>query len=301
VARARASVFAILALGLCTASACTLLTDTDGLSNDATAVDEGGREAGGSETAPLDGTTDGTVMEAGGDGAATSAYAKAVLADTPLLYYRFGEQDGTPARDEVSGTSVPYPVQGVTLGVAGALTGDPSTALRLDGTGNIQLPQDTDFEGMAAFSVEAWVSRDASGGNGVGFLVDHQAWSDGRRGWDLLADSNGFTFERTITVDGGTSFNSSYTGETAVVGVWNHLVGTFDGTTMRLYVDAVRRNTYTASIALSKIGVPFAVGKQNCTPCANTGYYGALDELAIYKQALSEARILAHFNAGKAL
>ena len=291
-------VLAIVVASVCSGAACASL---DGLSDGAGTADGGGPgpDASGDESSPLrDGSAE-VGLDGGGD-AAKSAYVTAVLADQPLLYYRFGEPEGTPAKDEVSGTTQPYPVQGVTLGAAGALAGEANTAITLDGTGKIDLAQDTDFEGMQPFSVEVWVSRTTSGGNGLGFLVDHEAWSGGRRGWDLRAYPNGLSFERSSTVDGGLSFNTVAASEAAVLGKWAYVVGTFDGTTMRLYVDAVRRDTATATIALSKVGVPFAVGKQNCTPCSNTGYYGAVDELAIYPQALSETRILVHYMAGKA-
>ena len=295
------SVLASLTATACFAMACTLLTDLDGLSDGVTAVGDAAGPDVRSDVSisSLDGSPD-AHLDGGGD-ATRSPYVTAVLADSPLLYYRLGEPEGTPARDEVSGATQPYPVQGVTLGTAGALAGEKDTAITLDGTGKIDLTQDTDFEGKLPFSVEAWVSRALTGGDGLGFLVDHEAWSNGRRGWDLRASPTGFSFERSMTVDGGTSYNSASTDEAAVAGEWRHVVGTFDGTTMRLYVDAVRRDTYTASISLSKLGVPFAVGKQNCTPCTSTGFYGALDELAIYPRALSEARIVVHYNAGKGL
>ena len=292
----------LLIAGIGSVSACTLLTPLDVLSegsgatdSDAASADAGTDERSGSNDGGPNTVGDGAVVDA-----AKSPYVTAVLADNPLLYYRFGEQSGAPARDEITGAAQAYPVQGATLGAAGALAGDTNTAITVDGTGKIDLVQDADFEGRQPYSVEVWVSRATSGGSGLGFLVDHQAWSGGRRGWALRANPAGFAFERAITVDGGTSYNSTGTDEPAVAGEWHHVVGTFDGTTLRLYVDSVRRDTFGGGIMLSKVGST-AVGKQNCTPCSNTGYYGTLDELAIYPQALNEARVAAHYKAGKGL
>ena len=296
-------VLVLVVVSLGSASACTLLTSLEGLSDGANATDGGAASADVGTDERL-GSKDGG-PETDADGAAVDAakspYLAAVLADNPLLYYRFGEAPGAPARDEVTGAAQAYPVQGVTLGAAGALAGDTNTAIALDGTGKIDLAQDADFEGKQPYSVEVWVSRATSGGNGIGFLVDHQAWSGGRRGWALRANRDDFAFERAITVDASTSYNTAGTNEPAVAGEWHHVVGTYDGTTLRLYVDSVRRDTFTGGgITLSKIGST-AVGKQNCSPCSGTGYYGTLDELAIYPQALNEARIVAHYKAGKGL
>jgi large repetitive protein len=294
---ARLGAFASLAFASCVCSviSCTLLTSLDGLSDGAPSGGDASGSDGGDER--LDGG-DAATADAKAD-AAASRYASAVLADNPLLYFRFGEKTGAAARDEVTGAVHAYPPLGVTLGAAGGLTGDGDTAIALDGTGKIVLTHDADFLGMLPFSVEAWVSRSTSVGD-VGFLVDHQAWTGGRRGWSLRAYNDGFGFERTITPAGATSYDSVSADEPVVAGEWHHIVATFDGTTQHLYVDAVRRAEHAASIALPAVG-PFTVGNQNCSPCSDNGFVGTLDELAIYAHALNDARVLAHFQAGKGL
>jgi hypothetical protein len=66
-----------------------------------------------------------------------------------------------------------------------------------------------------------------------------------------------------------------------------------------LYIDGVKVSSGTITHALGKIGIPFAVGKQNCSPCPANAFSGAFDELAIYDKALAEDRIFAHLAAAR--
>ena len=296
---------AIGAIAAIATAACTLLNPLDGLSD---GVDPGTLDDGGGTPAEAasdagvmiapDAGSDGTSTVDGGDAATGSRYAAAVLADSPVLYYRFGDKSGSGARDEVSGTSTPYPVTGLTFGTPGALAGDPDTAVTTDGTGALQLTQDVDFEGLLPHSIEAWVSPSPAG-NALGFLVDHENWTSTREGWLFRVGTGDFTYERYSNVpDASPGVGAVGATLTAVTGVWHYLVATFDGTTMRLYVDGVRQDSRDTSVPVPKIGMPFAVGKQNCA-CGGTGFAGVMDELAIYPKALAEDRIAAHLAAAR--
>ena len=288
---------AIVAAAACAPAACTLLNPLDGFDDGASSDD--GAAATDTNVSTSDSPTNPDVLtEAATDGgvdAAPSRYAAAVLEDAPLFYYRFGETNAAPARDEISGKTTAYSAGGVAFGAPGALAADPNTAITLDGVGQLSLSHPSEFDGLAPFSVEAWVSPSPNG-NTLGLLVDHETWSGGRKGWLLRASRVDIGFERW---DGVSTNNSTATAQAAAMGEWHHIVGTFDGTTNRLYVDSVRRDTGVVNLALPKSGLPFSVGKQNCSPCTGVGFVGVLDELAVYGKALPEARITAHFMAAK--
>lgn len=278
--------------------ACSVLTDTDGLS-DGPAGGGAGVDAGDERTGPLDAGDAGDASAAGDAAdAATSRYATAVLADSPLLYYRFGETNGKDARDEVSGTTTPYPVAGFVFGVKGALASDANTAITVDGSTGLQLTQRSDFSGTAPFSVELWVDvfPNAPLQNDIGFVVDHQDFSGPGTGWNLQVSRSNVNFERRS----GTGVNSAAGfPQAAVAGTWHHVVTTYDGTTLRLYYDGVRRGEGLSGLALPESTIPFTIGKQNCTGCTGNSFVGSIDELAIYPKALSEARIAAHLAAAR--
>ena len=85
----------------------------------------------------------------------TSVYRAAVLSDTPLAYWRLGEASGTVAHDETGNGHDGRTPGRRQLGVAGALTGNPDTALHLDGTSCVvDVGEDFDFAGQAPFTLE---------------------------------------------------------------------------------------------------------------------------------------------------
>jgi hypothetical protein len=91
-----------------------------------------------------------------------SPYADAVLTDSPIGYWRLGETSGNVAADSSPNGLAGTYTGGVTLGVGGAINGDPNTAARFDGTNDLVSMGDPasgrlDF-GTADFTVEALLS-----------------------------------------------------------------------------------------------------------------------------------------------
>ncbi len=241
--------------------------------------------------APEDAPT--TTPDASVDAPAQSRYASEVLNDAPVLYFRFGEpSSATQFRDEVTGLLIDVPTVGVLPGVPGALASESNTAISFDGAGGVPLPKGQEFLQKAAFSVEIWVNQ-AADVPSFAFILDHESFTSGRRGWSIWGGDQ-FGFElRTAAV------NSSAQSP-ATKGVWRHFVATMDGTAQRLFIDGVLTSTNVEAVTMTEaIGIPYMLGHQNCSPCTMTEFHGALDELAIYSKALSQARINAHFTAGK--
>lgn len=272
-----------------------MLTSLDGLSGRESVA---GTQHEASDDSPADGPAgESSAPDANTDaegGVVQSRYASAVLADGPVLYFRFGEADGeAELRDEISGLKVAVPVTGVRSGAAGALADDANTAVIFDGTGHLMFPAGQEFEGFAPFTVEVWVKQPPTT-DSLSFIVDHEEPSAGRAGWDLFGGSSiGFERRTSSAVFSSTALDSPS------ANAWHHVVATTDGATQFIFVDGVLAASNPATVAVGKVGVPYAVGGQNCLPCANAQYVGALDELAIYDKALSVARIAAHFAAGR--
>lgn len=237
---------------------------------------------------------DGAAPDAGVD-AATSRYASAVLADEPTLYWRLGESTGTTAK-ATAGADGTYSVTGLALGAPGAIAGEPDTAVTLtDGSGRITLDTGASFDGVVPFSVELWVKPSPSNTN-LGFVFDHTHWSDNeRRGWNLLAGNDQTNFERWAS---RTDRSVAY-GAPLSVGQWHHLVGTFDGAALRVYVDSVRISEQGTSLALPARTSVLTIGHQSCDCGSINSFIGDIDELAIYDKALTDGQIAAHYAAAK--
>ena len=221
---------------------------------------------------------------AGATTAAGSTYSDAILADSPVAYWRLGEASGTSAAD-ASGTGHTGTYAATTLGVAGALTGDSDTAATFNGstsaiafnvTGGIPTAN-------AARTVESWVkttSTTASDVIGYGTQTSNQ------------------DFALRISASGGVSFQShgptNAFGGTVNDGSWHLVDLTYDGTTMKAYIDGAQQGSnYTPGT--------LATGTGSGRIAVWSAFLAStLDEVAVYGSALSASQILAHYNARNA-
>ena len=223
----------------------------------------------------------------------TSRYAKAVLDDAPIVYLRLGESAG-PTALNLAGPGGTYAVTGVTLGAPGALAGDTDTAVTFtDGSGAISMPPGAEFDGLAPFSVEVCVKPSASN-TSLGFTIDHEAFSGGRRGWLLRTGETGFVFERWDEPTGRAIGSPA----PPATGVWQHVVGVFDGTRAYLFVDGSLVSQDDIPLPIPVRGNTYSIARQNSGGSGNS-FRGDLDELAIYDKALTGSRIAAHYAAAK--
>jgi hypothetical protein len=233
----------------------------------------------------------------------TGSYQATILADSPDGYWRLNETAGT----------VPAPVLAANLGTTGdaargsydlglrlqqpgALVGSSDKAATFDGLKIVQVPPGPVSQRITPLSVEFW-ARPAiayTGGTAQACVVSSTDRDFGRSGWLFYQGGNGWSWWF------GTNTTTTYQIQLDPVmpitaGNWYHVVGTYDGTTARLYVNG-------AEIA-SKNGVgspnwskQFTIGGRYDYGIA--GFQGSLDEVAIYATVLAPADILAHYQNG---
>lgn len=223
-----------------------------------------------------------TVADAISGGA---AYAATVLADSPVGYWRLGESSGTAA-DNAEGTAArdgTY-VNTPTLGATGALTGDADTAIGpLNGTSQcVEIADQAAFDLGDVFSLEAWVSRGATG-------AAHVIISKSTNAYALALDTNG-----TIMLS---KVSETFLQTTGVLGTgWHHVVGTKNGATAAIYVDGSPASTgaYSAQTCADN-ALPLLIGADN-----DNGQFfnGSIDEVAVYATALTSTQVAAHYAAG---
>jgi len=92
------------------------------------------------------------------------------------------------------------------------------------------------------------------------------------------------------------STNVAYTAFTDYGGGWHHVVGTYDGTNIKIYLDgsAGTSDTYTADIG--NIRNTFIGAGYSTAP--NETWDGRIAKVAIYNTALSAAQVLTQYNLG---
>ena len=282
------------------AGACSLTTSLDGLTNgiDETTLDGAGGADGGndallaSDRAATEGS-DAAAIDAGG-----SRYAAVVLADAPLLYYRLGETDLTKAAFDSSKSARPAAFKGAMVcGVPGAIANDPDTACRFDGkTTAVFVGSGPTFGGSPApsYSLEAWAHPTIFAGPG-GHVVAavEQESNDGYSVFFYLDQSPRFERETPMGTDGIVA--PPISGAAFV-----HLVGTFDGTTQRLYVDgALEAQAPSSKTFPGNDNAPFSIGANS--QADTNRFVGEIDEVALYDHVLTPERIKLHHDVGRGL
>lgn len=269
-------------------AACSLTTSLRGLS-----TDEPGAEAGSS----LDGG-DANVGATDDAKAATEAgssrYRAVVLADSPLAYFRF-DDTGPVAKDETGAHDGTY--KGVVSHVDGALAGEPGKAAFFDGASWVDVGDVLPFLGAAPFTIEAWASPVAGATEPA--CIAAKSFAPGgvtgniSEGYTFYADTDTNTLQLARFAS---SVRSGASGSAIAKDRFTHVVATYDGTTLAIFVDGSATGSRASGEKLVAMSSPLTIG-------AGRGgiycyFHGALDEVAFYGAALPAQRIQAHYLAG---
>jgi hypothetical protein len=94
----------------------------------------------------------------------------------------------------------------------------------------------------------------------------------------------------------GNSLTSITSMSTASASHYDHVVATYDGNVMTLYVNGVAEATETASFPIAGANHDFVVGAE--VGGAEDFFEGELDEVAVYEHVLTANRVSAHYLAG---
>jgi hypothetical protein len=306
-------------LGATLISACSLLTDTNGLvggntndaSFDATSstqdssvptppIDAGATDSGATVDATarpdgslgLDAGPDAPV-DAGAPDTATDAslsYAATILSDLPLAYWRLDEPSGTTAHDATGHGNTATIGTGAAWGSPGAISGDPNTAVHLS-TDGFNAGPSFDFPGNAPYTLEGWLSPEVIDNTYRHlFSKNDEAADGGREEYGLFVQSTEtFVFERFVA---GTSVKTHAT--LPPLNQYTYVVATYDGTSMAFYVNGALVSAAPDTRPQQSKPVAEFFG---CKATQNGVLQGLIDEVAIYDHALPAASIAAHWAA----
>ena len=271
--------------------ACSLVVDLDGLTGgDGGTIDRTDASDAQSDHAV---GTEAAIPDAGG-----SPYVSAVLADSPLAYYRFEEKTSAPAHDSSGNGHDGVYAGGVDFGVPGALANEVSSGIHLNGTTAwVSVGDSFHFAGRAPMTVEAWVNPEALGSY-HGVVTNESA--DYRAGYRMLVSAKeGLALERIfLQADARATSADTNALPAPPLGKWTHVVATYDGTDVVLFVrgQEVMRHAQTLDIDPAS-GAIFAIGARASGTAPN--FQGSLDEVAVYDHPLSAARIALHNALGQ--
>src|SRR3954468_9282225 len=208
----------------------------------------------------------------------------AALAAAPanglVAAYSMDQGSGTTLAD-LSGNSNTGTISGATWSATGRFGG----ALSFNGGSSIvNVPDSASLDLTTGLTEEAWVNPTGLGGTWRTVLFKEKP---GGMSYDLYAHGTNTTNVPTaeIFVGGDRTVNGT---ATLPLNTWSHLAATYDGTTMRLYVNGsqVASRAQTGSRAVStgalRIGRNTIYGEP---------FLGMIDEVRIYNRALTAAEV----------
>ena len=191
--------------------------------------------------------------------------------------------------DEGSGTTVRdssgWNNHGTVQGTVAWGPGRSGSGLVLDGSGGyVQVPEAASLDLSGPMTVAAWVRPQVLA---TQYLVKKATQS--RDGFELSLSSSGRGFFRANEVASGNLYRVDAT-SVHPLGTWVHLAGTYDGTTMRFYVDGVLQGSVAGPSAVATNGLALGIGAE---PGGYRKFRGGLDEVRVYDRALTAQEISA--------
>jgi subtilisin family serine protease len=204
--------------------------------------------------------------------------------DSLKAYWRFDEGSGTTIYD-----ASPYANTGTITGAAWG-TGYINAGLSFDGDDdNVTMTSNGSLNITRSITLSAWVKPNTIAKEWQRVLCkDNQTTSSA---YNLGISTNGGVYFALF--QGSTQYYISGTAQLQT-GVWNHIAGTWDGTTMRIYLNGVLQSqTLTFTGTINVTSDPVRIGR------ATTSLYalnGSVDEARIYSRGLSGDEITALYN-----
>jgi hypothetical protein len=218
-----------------------------------------------------------------------------VLAPSDLIAWWRAE--GT-ANDSVGGN------HGTLMGGAGFAAGAVGQAFQFDGVDDwISLTNTSDMDfGTGDFTIELWANVDSASRLQDLVLKVCCGSYPTNRGYLLELDTGTLRF---LIRDTTANENDLILPVSINPGVWYHIAAVREGNTNRLYLDGSLLGAQTAgNSAESGSGGSAALGRQTplnpCCPTDTRAFGGLLDEISLYRRALTEQEIAAIAAAGSA-
>src|SRR3990167_3141820 len=177
--------------------------------------------------------------------------------------------------------------------------GKVGQAFSFDGVDDeVVVPHNANLNTGSQITIDAWVNASSYG--------------HGRPIAQKRSSSNvgGYTFETThspwapdyglhwVIWIGGTWYDLETPANVLTNSAWYHVAATFDGTTMKVYVNGLEKDRKSVSGVIDAVTDDFVIGRNVVD--TSFAWHGLIDELEIFNRALTDSEISDIYNAGSA-
>jgi hypothetical protein len=218
-------------------------------------------------------------------------YQTAVSNDSPVSYWRLGEASGTTALNVVAGHNATY--YNVSLGQDSLLSEIPgNTSVGLNGTNAyVQVPDlGGVFDFTNHFSLEAWIKPAALPTSGEwGVIIAKNG------GYSLRFNGNRLEFSTRVN---GVERSCQSQANAITIGNTYHVVGTYDGTQEKLYINGIGVCTISATGSQDINSGALTVGSWDGSIYF---FHGIVDEAVVYDTTLTLSQVVNHYTTGSGL
>jgi hypothetical protein len=213
--------------------------------------------------------------------------------DYSVGYWRLGERQGPTADDSKDGHDGEYKGT-VTFAEPGLLAGDSDTAVKFDGsTGYVSVPYNAELN-PAKFTVEAIVNGSGSEGLYGAVVSSRDEDGDAQKSGYILYATPEQKWEAWVGDGSVGDWQIASGGD--VKPDKHYLAMTYDGTTLKLYVDPTADTPGVAVIYVPQTANELRIGAgRNELVDPQYFFNGVIDEVAVYNVDLDFSVIQKHF------
>ena len=220
-------------------------------------------------------------------------------ADAGVVFVDTGTYNSSTGQIDLSATSIgshiiTYTVNGVQSGQTVGVTAVPyasTSSFTFDGVNDyFDAGNPTFFENLSSFSFSCWFNSDVKS-NDDGILGKWLSGTD--RSFALNLETSG-NIRFIVFNSGGTAAQSYINTSDWSTGNWYNVIGTYDGSNIKIYLNAVLKDTVALTGTVRNATQSFRIGVYG-----SASYFdGNIDEVSIWNTALSQSAVTEIYNSG---
>jgi hypothetical protein len=243
-----------------------------------------------------------------------TGYAKAVMADGPVAYWRLNETTGAPTAVDAAGSfdATYTPGAGTfTFGISNGIPHDTNSAVAIAGGATLSTPYALELNSWGPFSAEGWFRPASLAADGNDYRTALSSMFNlggvGPTGWLLYQQGNNTW---AWVVFGGNWANAFIVDSSEVIlaNQWYYIAMTYDGSLFTLYVNGVAKSSAAYDGFIQNGNVPAVPAGYNYTYNGSgttvlgwrndidfNAFNGTMDDVALYNKALTAQQVQLHY------